>query len=294
VITIAIVGGVALVVVLVSRGSFRRLYRLPIQSIWMVLVALTIQIFLAFVDLPSDRFDDLGLALVMASYAFLLAFCFVNLRISMMWVIGLGIALNALVIGLNQGMPTADHEVTTRSGRTVEEPIERTAKHRPESDDDLLPFLGDRLRVPEPVDEVISIGDIVIGLGIILVCYQGSRVRPPARSRRSERTARIAARLRQQESASQEQPPTPPEPSPPEPSPTEPSPTEPSPTEPSPTEPATSAATSTSTEDEHALSHDSPDDTLGVELKEVFARLAADEHAGDAPKEPDEDEPHEA
>jgi len=332
VITIALVGGVALVVVLVTRGSFSRLFRLPIQSIWMVLVALAIQIFLALVEIPSDRFDDLGFALVLASYAFLLAFCFVNLRISMMWVIGLGIALNALVIGLNQGMPTADNEVTTRSGRTIEEPIERTAKHRPESDDDLLPFLGDRLRVPYPVDEVISIGDIVIGLGIILVCYQASRVRRPARSRRSERTARIGARLRQRESASQEPPPIPAatspstatgtstatEPSPTEaspsaePSPTEPGPSpEPSPMEPSPTAPSTSAATSTETdtsrepnltetspstnaEDKHALSHDSPDDTLGVELKEVFARLAADEHAGDAPKESDEDEPHEA
>jgi Family of unknown function (DUF5317) len=332
VITIALVGGVALVVVLVTRGSFSRLFRLPIQSIWMVLVALGIQIFLALVEIPSDRFDDLGFALVMASYAFLLAFCFVNLRISMMWVIGLGIALNALVIGLNQGMPTADNEVTTRSGRTIEEPIERTAKHRPESDDDLLPFLGDRLRVPYPVDEVISIGDIVIGLGIILVCYQASRVRRPDRSRRSERTARIAARLRQREPASQGQPPIPAatspstapgtstEPSPTEPStraepiPSGPSLIEPSPMEPSPTGTSTSVdetstetetdtstepnltetSPSTSTEDKHALSHDSPDDTLGVELKEVFARLAADEHAGDAPKESDEDEPHEA
>jgi Family of unknown function (DUF5317) len=277
VITIAIVGGVALVVVLVTQGSFSRLFRLPIQSIWMVLVALAIQLFLAFVALPTDRFDDVGLALVMASYAFLLAFCFVNLRISMMWVIGLGIALNALVIGLNQGMPTADHEVTTRSGRTIEEPIERTAKHRPESDDDLLPFLGDRLPVPNPVDEVISIGDVVIGLGIILVCYQGSRVRRPARSRRSERTARIAARLRQREAASQERqqkqeqlplalslPPPLPQPM------------------------------GTSTTDEPALSHDAPDDTLGVELDQVFARLAADDHAGEAPKEAEKDEPRDA
>src|SRR5213078_4161933 len=49
VITIAIVGGVALVVVLVTRGSFSQLFRLPIESIWMVLVALAIQILLAFV-----------------------------------------------------------------------------------------------------------------------------------------------------------------------------------------------------------------------------------------------------
>ena len=260
-VTIAIVGGVALVVVLVTRGSASQLFRLPIQSIWMVLVALAIQIFLAFVEIPSDRFDDLGLGLVMASYAFLLAFCFVNLRISMMWVIGLGIALNALVIGLNQGMPTADHKVTTRSGRTIEEPIERSAKHRPESDDDLLPFLGDRLRVPEPIDEVISIGDVVIGLGIILVCYKAGRVRRPAGSRRAERTARIAERLRQREVASQEQLPH---------------------------------TTGTITKEKHALSHDTPDDTLGVELDEVFARLAADDHAGEGSTKPDEDEPHEA
>jgi hypothetical protein len=271
VITIAIVGGVALVVVLVTRGNFSQLFRLPIQSIWMVLVALAIQILLAFVDIPADRLNDLGFGLVMASYAFLLAFCFVNVRISMMWIIGVGIALNALVIGLNQGMPTADHTVTTRSGRTIEEPIERTAKHRPESDDDLLPFLGDRLRVPDPIDEVISIGDVVIGLGIILVCYQASRVRRPAASRRSKRTARIAKRLRQREAASQE----------PLPLPTE-------------TSTITRTDTSTHTEDEHALSHDSPDDTLGVELKEVFARLAADDHAGEGPNEPDEDEPDEA
>lgn len=276
-ITIAIVGGVALVVVFVTRGSFSQLFRLPIQSIWLVLVALAIQILLAFVDIPAARLDDLGFGLVMASYAFLLAFCFVNLRVSMMWVIGVGIALNALVIGLNQGMPTRDNEVTTRSGRTIEEPIERTAKHRPESDDDLLPFLGDRLQVPEPIDEVISIGDVVIGLGIILVCYQGSRVRRRRSSgHRSERMARIAERMRQREREQERvrerapQPATPPEPLPPVP----------------PVAPP-------SAKESPVLSHDSADDTLGVELDEVFARLSADEHAGEAAKELDKDEPHE-
>jgi Family of unknown function (DUF5317) len=270
VITIAIVGGVALVVVLLTRGSFTQLFRLQIQSIWMVLVALGIQILLAFVDIPADRLDDLGFGLVMASYAFLLAFCFVNLRISMMWIIGVGIALNALVIGLNQGMPTRDNQVTTRSGRTIDEPIERTAKHRPESDDDLLPFLGDRLQVPAPIDEVISIGDVVIGLGIILVCYQGSRVRRRRSSgARSERTARIAERMRQQEREPARQPATQPEPLAPVP----------------PVAPPNVNET-------HVLSHDSADDTLGVELDQIYARLAGDEHGADASPKPDEDEPH--
>jgi len=274
VITIAIVGGVALVVVLVTRGSFSQLFRLPIQSIWMVAVALAIQILLAFVEIPANRLDDLGFGLVMASYAFLLAFCFVNLRISMMWVIGLGIALNALVIGLNQGMPTRDNEVTTRSGRTIEEPIERTAKHRPESGDDLLPFLGDRLQVPYPVDEVISIGDVVIGLGIILVCYQGSRVRRRgSSSSRSERTARIGERMRQREREQGREPEPARQPA----------------AEPDPLPPVPPVAPP-DVKETHVLSHDSADDTLGVELDQVYARLAGDEHGPDALPRPDEDE----
>jgi hypothetical protein len=275
VITIAVVGGVALVVVLVTRGSFSQLFRLPIQSIWMVLVALAIQILLAFVDIPANRLDDLGFGLVMASYAFLLAFCFVNLRIPMMWIIGVGIALNALVIGLNQGMPTRDNEVTTRSGRTIEEPIERTAKHRPESGDDLLPFLGDRLQVPAPIDEVISIGDVVIGFGIILVCYQGSRARRRrSSSRRSERTARIAERMRRREREKDREPERERQPA----------------TQPESLPPAPPVA-SPSAKETHVLSHDSADDTLGVELNQVYARLAGDERGPGASPKPDEDEP---
>ena len=253
-VTLAIVTGVALLVVVVTRGSFSQLYRLPIQSIWMVVVALAIQIVLAFVDIPADRLDDLGFALVMASYAFLLAFCFVNLRVPMIWVIALGIALNALVIGLNRGMPTAPNEVTTRSGRTVEEPIERTAKHRPESNDDVLQFLGDRLRVPEPVDELVSIGDIAIGVGIVLVCYQGSRVRRRPRTR-AERMARIGERLRAREQM------------------------------PAPAQTFTSPTVAT----EHASKDDSEDDTLSVEIDEVYARHFADEHA-EAGAKADDDE----
>jgi hypothetical protein len=187
--SIAIAGGIAIAIVLVTRGSLRQLLRLRIQAIWMVVLALGIQIVLEFVDLPKDRIDDLGFGLLMASYGLLLAFCFVNLRVPAMWIVALGIALNALVIGLNQGMPTRDREVTTASGRTVEKPIERSVKHRPEGDDDLLPFLGDKIVIPEPINEVISVGDIVLAIGIVAVCYRGSRPRRRARRRRKPHAA---------------------------------------------------------------------------------------------------------
>jgi hypothetical protein len=185
--SIAIAGGVAIAIVLVTRGSLRRLLRLEIQSVWLLVLALGIQLALEFVDLPQDRIDDVGFGLLMASYGLLLAFCFVNLRIRAMGIVAIGVALNTLVIGLNQGMPTRDREVTTASGRTVEKPIERSVKHRPESDDDLLPFLGDQIVIPDPVDEVISVGDVVLALGIVTVCYFGSR----RRVTRAQRMARL-------------------------------------------------------------------------------------------------------
>ena len=69
-----------------------------------------------------------------------------------MTLIAIGVALNVLVIALNQGMPTKD-DVRERNGREVHVPIEQTVKHRPQEDDDLLvvPRRRDhRARVPEP------------------------------------------------------------------------------------------------------------------------------------------------
>jgi hypothetical protein len=271
--SIAIAGGIAIAIaiVLVTRGSLRQLLRLRIQSIWMVVLALAIQIALEFVDFPKDRIDDLGFGLLMASYALLLAFCFVNVRVPAMPIVALGIALNALVIGLNQGMPTRDREVTTASGRTVEKPIERSVKHRPESGDDLLPFLGDKIVIPEPIDEVISVGDIVLAIGIVGVCYQGSRTRRRARRRPGVRTTERSAtggrdQIEQPEQREQAPPPPPPPPLPP------------------PTAP-----------------RDPADDPLGVELERAQARLSDLERrrervaGGDEEEEEDEkeDEPDE-
>ena len=92
-----------------------------------------------------------------------------------MTLIAIGVALNVLVIALNQGMPTKD-DVRERDGREVHVPIEQTVKHRPQEDDDLLGFLGDVITAPGFPNQQFSIGDIVMGLGIVDLCFEGSRV----------------------------------------------------------------------------------------------------------------------
>jgi hypothetical protein len=171
-----VVGTIVLsvLVVVLTRGSFERLGRIQLRAVWLLLVALVAQLVLEFVDFPDERIDDVGFALLLATYVLILAFCALNRRLAGMTIIAIGVLLNVLVIALNQGMPTKD-DVVERNGREVRVPIERTVKHRPEEDDDLLPFLGDVLTVPGFPNQQFSIGDVVIGIGVADVCFEASR-----------------------------------------------------------------------------------------------------------------------
>jgi hypothetical protein len=175
---------IALVVVVVTKGSFHRLARVELHAVWLLLVALAVQVVLEFVDFPDDRVDDLGLAILLASYALILGFCFMNRRTSGMLLIALGVGLNVLVIALNGGMPTKDG-VEERNGREVRVPIERTVKHKPRTDDDRLDFLGDVITIPGAPNQQFSVGDIVIGIGVVYLCFVASR---PPRTRGEDRS----------------------------------------------------------------------------------------------------------
>jgi len=187
----------AAVVVGLTRGSWTRLIHLPLQGTLFFVGGLLLQIALDVVDFAPDRIETSGYALLMLSYVCLLTFCLINLPLRGMGLIALGIALNAVVIGLNQGMPT--RAITTgEQGRRTHEPIEQSVKHRPASDDDLLGFLGDEILLPSPFEALISIGDIVLAVGICELAYFGSRTK---RRRTRQRTANTPRRSRTRSSA---------------------------------------------------------------------------------------------
>lgn len=185
----ALTVAIAALIVLVTRGSWTRLFHLPIKGSLFFFAGLFLQIALEFVDFAPDRIETTGYALLMLSYVFLLAFCLVNLPLRGMGVIAIGIALNVVVIGLNQGMPTRAVGFDS-NGNRIEKPIEQSVKHRPASDDDLVGFLGDEILLPEPFDALISVGDIVLALGICELAYFGSRTRRRRPRQRRESTPR--------------------------------------------------------------------------------------------------------
>lgn len=168
--------GIAGLVVVLTFGSFAELSRLTLTGGWMLAGGLGIQVLLDIVEVPEDQIETVGYGLLMASFALILAACLANLRTPGFGVIAVGVAMNALVVGLNQGMPTIDIG-NDAEGNRIQEPIEASVKHRPEREDDLLQFLGDRILLPEPFDAVVSFGDLVISVGICELAYFASRRR---------------------------------------------------------------------------------------------------------------------
>jgi uncharacterized protein DUF5317 len=159
---------------------------LHVNSAWLLAAGLAIQIALEYVDFSHDQIETVGYALLMVSYGFILAFCLVNSSTKGFGVIAIGIAMNALVIGLNRGMPTRPIG-TDAHGNRIAKPVVQTVKHRQERADDLLGSLGDKILFPRPFDTLVSVGDLVIAVGICELAFFASRRRSSHPTKSSER-----------------------------------------------------------------------------------------------------------
>jgi hypothetical protein len=138
---------------------------------WVLLfVAFAIQIGALF--LP-DRARGLATSLILASYAALLAAVWLNRDHPGALLAGIGISMNFVVIALNGGMPVSV-EAITLAGGAVDLPLD--AKHVLLTADSSLPFMADVIPLP---GEVISIGDVLLGVGIgVFIEFQMRRPRP--------------------------------------------------------------------------------------------------------------------
>jgi hypothetical protein len=160
----------ALLIPLLTRGSYTRL--LNTQWHWGALLfgGLGIQLFLEFYELPRDVWHTWGFGLLVASYVLILAFACRNFVIRGMGIVIIGIACNALVIVLNQGMP-----VDIPPDWQNETWAEATVKHHPQQDGEELLILSDIIVLKEPYNTVISFGDLILAVGLCDVAYNASR-----------------------------------------------------------------------------------------------------------------------
>lgn len=166
-----------------AGGSLRNFERVHVHWWGAALFALLLQV------VPMRRWidDDLAVALLVGSYALLIAFVWVNRRLPAAPLLLLGLALNFSVIGLNGGMPVSAAAIaaTGAPGGALPAAID-DGKHHLMTSTDVVTPLADVIGLPPPASIVLSIGDVFLysGLTAFTVMVMRGRFadnrRPPA------------------------------------------------------------------------------------------------------------------
>ena len=180
-----LVGTVALARLL--GGRFSELEHLPVRG-WPLLAGMLGSLWLG-AGAPSAGLPAamhwLGL-LAAASCALL--YCVRNRAVHGMGLVGAGLLLNAVVIGVNGGMPVS----AVASARVGVSHAAAVADHQhvPAGPGTSLSWLGDVIPVPLPLrPEVASVGDVLVAAGLVQLLATGM-FRPAGRRPRTTLGAR--------------------------------------------------------------------------------------------------------
>jgi hypothetical protein len=190
--------GIGIVFAVLLGGRLSRVLDVHLRCQLLVVLALGVQVLL--LSALSEGFSDLQeRGLHVGSYALLIVFAVLNLRVWALIPVLLGTGLNALAIAANAGrMPVADHAAQAMGGLQPSEDSNVTTAS------DRLGFLGDMFALPAelPLTNVFSVGDLLIGFGMAAfivaasLSRDGERALWPSRMMEPFRTrayARLAA-----------------------------------------------------------------------------------------------------
>lgn len=152
----------------VRGGSLDALARTKFR--WVSLLAIGLALQITF-DLWSPEWmtKTMATTVVLASHVAVALFIVANRGMAGMMLIGIGLALNAVVIAANGAMPVSTTAAEVASAARTG--LNHDLKHEPLDDTTLLPWLGDVIPVPR-LGEVMSCGDLFLALGIGRLIYR--------------------------------------------------------------------------------------------------------------------------
>ena len=170
-----------LVTVPLTGGSLSRLAGLKLRWLWTAPAALIVQVIITEVVRGSNQ-SVLADAHI-ASYCLVLAFLWANRRIVGVPVIAVGTLSNLLVISLNGGVMAASRTAQRLAGLS-----EGAGFHNSNviAHPHLL-WLGDIIPVPGPLPNVLSVGDCMIFVGMLVLLHRNCRT--PIDGRAESQTA---------------------------------------------------------------------------------------------------------
>ena len=191
--SVAMIGAVvvALGVGLARGGSLHRLSHISLRWTPLLFEGLAILFLFQLWD-PPGLSRGSALAIVLLSNFAVLVFLAGNMRTSGVLLLGIGLALNFVVIAANQAMPVSPRAAET-AGIDAPAAESSTLKHERLDDDTRLPWLADVIPVPG-VGEILSIGDLVLALGMAHLVYAAMGAGAATEEERKKRSARQAGR----------------------------------------------------------------------------------------------------
>jgi hypothetical protein len=156
-------------------GRLDRLGQLQFEWGWLAVVGLAIQIvlFSGFVEAGQGR--GVGEAIYVASTGAVLVAVWRNLSVPGLPVVAVGAISNLAAIVANEGIMPTTAEALAAAGMGADEGFSNSAV----VPDPALAPLTDIFALPPwlPLSNVFSIGDVLIGLGIVVVIALGMRGR---------------------------------------------------------------------------------------------------------------------
>jgi hypothetical protein len=170
---------VGLVVGLLLGGKLSALGSLTVRRLWLAYAAVVLQI-AAFPSgvLPWSTPTDAARVLWLFSYVLLIALVVTNRRVTGFLLIGLGILSNLIAILSNGGLMPAKRAALRAAGVSFDLRNNSVTTAHPH-----IALLVDRFAWPRwlPLANVFSVGDVLIGLGLLTVVVVGMQPRLLAR-----------------------------------------------------------------------------------------------------------------
>ncbi|ACB85625.1 DUF5317 domain-containing protein [Natranaerobius thermophilus] len=155
----------------IRGGSIRNLEKITIKGLPLLFLPLLIRfVTYNYSQGGVDFFINYGGYLQSLAFIILIGFFIMNRHIRELKLVFIGVLLNSLVIFLNGGaMPVSEQALQFTD--VTETPV---GTHTFITQETVLPFLGDIIPIPSPYpfSKVISIGDIIIVIGIFLLIYR--------------------------------------------------------------------------------------------------------------------------
>jgi uncharacterized protein DUF5317 len=163
---------IGLVVGLLLGGQPSRLAELKLRYAWVCVLGLAVQLVL-FSDAVTERIGDLGVPIYVVSTVLVAGAVAANYRIPGMAIVALGAFSNLVAIVANGGYMPTTAEALAASGFSEKTVYSNSALLA----DPKLPWLTDIFAMPRwiPSHNVFSIGDVLIGLGVVIVIVAAMR-----------------------------------------------------------------------------------------------------------------------